>query len=264
MLYLGIFISCWKIPRHLPFSSVTPSPFSAQQKYPGRFGTQLLTAKLFRARSGFRHCWLFLPAIGRPFGMVMCSKLFWHFVSYWPIFVTYFTPIQNMCSPLFTFILTLLTKALRSKRPKVFLFILGSSYTTLHANICIIFFEERWLTTLQVNHFLNIIYQLMLGLIQIWCTSKTSVIQLVPRHPSWFTIYLFQNISLSPTPMDYYSFKQWRSQPDDLALLCEYFGVQGGSCPTRNYFNLEKLGILFQIQTKKCKVEFNIFQPYNG
>ena len=38
---------------------------------------------------------------------------------------------QNMCSPLFTFILTLLMKALMLKRQEVFLSISGSCYATL-------------------------------------------------------------------------------------------------------------------------------------
>ena len=40
-----------------------------------------------------------------------------------------------MCSPLFTFILTLLTKALKSKRREVFLSILGSCHTILDAKL---------------------------------------------------------------------------------------------------------------------------------
>ena len=67
--------------------------------------------------------------------MVMCSNLFQYIVSHWLIFVMCFATIQNMCSPLFTFILTLLTKALRSIRQKPFLADLGSCYTTLDANL---------------------------------------------------------------------------------------------------------------------------------
>ena len=49
-------------------------------------------------------------------------------------FCQVFSPIQNMCSPLFTSTLTLLTKALRSKRREVFLFILGSCTRIFQCN----------------------------------------------------------------------------------------------------------------------------------
>ena len=67
------------------------------------------------ARSGFPHCWLNL-ARNRASLPHEVFQFVLIFVSYWPIFVTCFAPIQNMCSPLFSFILILATKVLGSKR----------------------------------------------------------------------------------------------------------------------------------------------------
>ena len=84
---------------------------------------------------GFPHCWLHLTRNWASLRHGNVSDLFWSFVSYLPIFITCFVPIQNMCFSLFTCRRTLPTKALRSKRREVFLSVLGSCYTSLHAKL---------------------------------------------------------------------------------------------------------------------------------